>query len=47
MNDVLGEVRVVGVPHQADGDDLRTVEEDAGHPELLAALTLRRRRRSV
>lgn len=45
VDDVLGQVRVIGVPHQADGDDLRTVEEDASHPQLLTALTLRKRRR--
>lgn len=46
VNDVLGQVRVVRVPHQADGDDLWTVEEDASRSELLTALTLRRKRRS-
>lgn len=46
MDDVLCEVRVVRVPHQADGDDLGAVEEDASHPQLLTALTLKRKRRS-
>lgn len=46
VDDVLGEVRVVRVPHQADGDDLGAVEEDASHPQLLTALTLKRKRRS-
>lgn len=43
MDDVLGQVRVVRVPHQADGDDLRAVEENPGHAELLATAALRRR----
>lgn len=33
---------MIRVPNQTDGDDLRTVEEDTGHPELLTALTLRK-----
>lgn len=45
VDDVLGEVRVVRVPHQADGDDLGAVEEDASHPQLLTALTLKRKRK--
>lgn len=47
VNDVLSEVRVIRVPHQTDGDDLRTVKEDTGHPELLTALTLRKRRTNI
>lgn len=43
MNHVLGQVRVIRVPDQTDGDDLGTVEEDTGHPELLPTLTLRTR----
>lgn len=42
VNDVLSEVRMIRVPNQTDGDDLRTVEEDTGHPELLTTLTLMR-----
>lgn len=45
VDDILSQVRVIRVPHQADGDDLRTVEEDASHPQLLTALTLRKRKR--
>ena len=47
MDDVLGQVGVVRVPDQADGDDLGTVEQDASDAELLAALTLRKRRQPL
>lgn len=45
--DVLSKVRVIRVPNQTDGDDLRAVEEDPSHPELLTTLTLRRRRSNI
>lgn len=41
MDDVLGQVRVLRVPHQADADDLWAVEQNPGDPELLAAPALR------
>lgn len=44
MYNILGQVRVVRVPNQTDSNDLWTVEENSGHPELLPALTLRRKR---
>jgi len=47
VDDVLGQVGVVRVPDQADGDDLGTVEQDASDAELLAALTLRKRRQPL
>lgn len=42
---VLGEVRLVRVPHEADGNDLRGVHEDASDPDLLPTFALRERRR--
>lgn len=38
---VLREVRLVGVPHEADGNDLRGVHEDASDPDLLPAFALK------
>lgn len=42
VEDVLGQVRVLRVPDQADGDHLRTVEENPSGLELLPTLALRR-----
>lgn len=44
-NHVLHEVRLVGVPHEADGNDLRGVHEDASDPDLLPTFALRERKR--
>lgn len=44
-NHVLREVRLVGVPHEADGNDLRGVHEDASDPDLLPTFALREMKR--
>lgn len=41
MDDVLRQVRVLRVPHQANGDDLGAVEEDPSHAQLLTTPALR------
>lgn len=47
VDDVLGEVGVFRVPHQADGDDLRRVHEHATDTKLLSTVTLRGRGKNV
>lgn len=47
VDDVLSQIRMIRVPNQADGDDLRTVEEDTSHAELLPTLTLRKKEQMV
>lgn len=44
VDNVLGEVRVLWIPDQSDGNDLWTVEENPACPELLPTLTLTTRR---
>lgn len=43
-NDVLRQVRLVRVPHEADGHDLRRVHEDASDPDPLPAFALTKKR---
>lgn len=40
-NHVAGQVRVLRVPDQADGDDLRAVHQDAADLYFLATVTLK------
>ncbi len=40
MNDVFCQVRVVWVPHQANGDDLWGVHQDTSNTELLSTVAL-------
>lgn len=46
-NHVLREVRLVRVPHEADGNDLRAVHEDASDPDLLPTFALREMKRPL
>lgn len=41
-NHVAGQVRVLGVPDQANGDDLRAVHQDAADLYFLATVTLKK-----
>lgn len=40
-DNVLGVIRLIGVPHKADGNNFRAVHEDSSDLDLLAAVALK------
>lgn len=44
-DDVVGEIRLLGIPHEPNGDDLRTVEEHPADLNALATVALQDRGR--
>lgn len=46
-DDIIGEIGLLGIPHEPNGDDLRTVQEHPANLNALTAVALQRKREEI